>query len=42
MKALRNPYVVCVLVALWMVKNQIPPVRKPQLRRDDASAAVTG
>src|SRR4051794_28151085 len=33
---------VCVLVALWMVKNQILPVRKPQIRRDDASAAVTG
>jgi hypothetical protein len=33
---------VCVLIALMLVKHQIPPVRKPQLRRDDTSAAVTG
>ena len=33
---------VCVLVALWMVKHQIPPVRKPQIGRDPTSAAVTG
>jgi MFS transporter, AAHS family, 4-hydroxybenzoate transporter len=33
---------VCVLVGLWMVRHQIPPVRKPQLGRDDASAALVG
>jgi MFS transporter, AAHS family, 4-hydroxybenzoate transporter len=33
---------VCVLVALMMVKHQIPPVRKPQIGRDPTSAAVTG
>lgn len=33
---------VCVLIALWMVKAQIPPIRKPQLGPDEATAAALG
>jgi MFS transporter, AAHS family, 4-hydroxybenzoate transporter len=33
---------VCVLIALWMVRRQIPPVRKPQPGPDKALAASVG
>ena len=33
---------VCVLVGLWMITHQIPPVRKLQLGRSEASPAMAG